>query len=302
MGLVLGAGCGGPTDPADPVVAPLGSEAGSAARSRAAAILKAAIETLESRASASAGIRQQVDVFDRQLVGSGEYFQQRAGTEQLIRLELRILVGDRPSSLIQVAAPPTPKGRYLWTYRKLPEKETLSRIDLSRVAEALKKAPPLPTAGSDGVLTGVGGIPRLLRGLQASFDFHSAEQGRFGGLAVWRLQGQWKPERLAEILPDQKEAIEAGEPPDLSALPGHLPDRVVLMLGEEDLFPRRIEYRRGIAGRTGRQGESRSLVTMELFDVKLNEPIARTRFIYNPGKAKYSDKTDSFLSALRAAR
>ena len=306
-------------------------KADSAPRPQAQEILQAAVRTLESRDCVSARILQQVDLFDKQLVGSGVYLQQRVGTDQwlpvqeappfaplagrgtqrvpggegswdrlLIRLELRIQIGDQQSSLLQILSPPTPAGHYLWTYYKLPDEERLSRVDLVRAAQALDKAQPTPGLGTEGMLGGLGGLPRLLRGLQAAFDFSSAEQGHIGRLPVWRLQGQWRPERLAKILPDQKAAIEAGKPPDLVKLPEHLPDRVVLMLGQDDLFPYRIEYRRGIPEKAGGRDDSRALVTMELFDVKLNVPIDRNRFIYNRGTTDFSDQTESFISSLGA--
>lgn len=270
-------------------------------RSQAQAILLSAVRTLEGRNGVSAKIRHRIDLFDKQLVGSGVYFQQRAGSDHLIRLELRIHVGNQQSSLLQVLAPPNPDGHYLWTYRKLPDEEKLSRIDLVRAARALKKAETMPGRGTEGMLAGFGGLPKLLRGLQAAFDFDAAQPARLDRLPVWTLQGHWKPDRLAKILPDQKAAIEAGQPADLSKLPDHLPDHVVLMLGQEDLFPYRIEYRRGIARKEGREKDSRALVTMELFDVKLDVPIDRTRFIYNPGNTSFVDETDSFLSSLGTA-
>jgi len=323
-------------------------KADSAPRPQAREILQAAVRTLDSRDCVSARILQQVDLFDKQLVGSGVYLQQRVGTDQLlhvreplplaplagrgggaylppvqeapplpplggrgaggerswdrllIRLELRTQIGDQQSSLLQILSPPTPAGHYLWTYCKLPDEERLSRVDLVRAAQALDKAQHTPGLGTEGMLSGLGGLPRLLRGLQAAFDFSSAEQGHFGRLPVWRLQGQWKPDRLAKILPDQKAAIEAGRPPDLVKLPEHLPDRVVLMLGQDDLFPYRIEYRRGIPEKAGGRNDSRALVTMELFDVKLNVPIDRNRFIYNRGSTDFSDQTESFISSLGA--
>jgi hypothetical protein len=277
-----------------------GPELGPARQPQAQAILETAVRILERRGGVSARIHQQIDLFGKQLVGSGVYFQQRSGQQHLIRLELRIQAGDQQCSLLQVLSPPSSKGHYLWTHRKLPGEEKLSRIDVVRAAAALEKAGDLPGRGAEGMLQGLGGIPKLLRGLQAAFDFSSAQRGRFDGLPVWRLQGQWKPDRLAEILPDQKATIEAGEPADLSKLPERLPDHVVLMLGQEDLFPRRIEYRRRNAEKDGRREESRTLVTMELFDVKLDTPIDRTRFIYNPGNTAFTDETENFINSLGA--
>ena len=146
------------------------------------------------------------------------------------------------------------------------------------------------------MLPGLGGLSQVLRGLNRSFDFTTAEPGRLGQQPrpVWRLVGRWKPERLVKILPDQEKAVRQGRA-DLSRLPEHVPDRVVLMLGQEDEFPYRIEYRRN-----GPQHD-RALVTMEFFRVHSPNPadIDHDRlFTYNPGDLEYSDRTRSLLDSL----
>lgn len=265
--------------------------------SRSEALLIAAVQTLERRDSIYAVIRQEVNLFGRHLVGSGSYLEQREGGKHRMRLELTLQIGDRTSSLVQVC-----DGDYLWTHRQLLGKAELSRIDVSRASEALARAEKMPGKGGMGILPGLGGLPKILRGLHASFDFTHAQQGRWGKRKrlVWRLRGQWKADRLLKILPNQKEAIAAGKPPELSELPQHLPDHVILLLGQEDLFPYRLEYRRA-AGKKDSWAdapESRPLVTMQLYDVVLDGPVDRNRFIYNPGKAEFSDHTDGFVQSL----
>ena len=61
------------------------------------------------------------------------------------------------------------------------------------------------------------------------------------------------------------------------------------------LFPYRIEYRR-TAGEDGSQ--SHPLVTMQFFEVAYDLPIPANRFQYNPGNAKYEDRTEDFLGKL----
>jgi hypothetical protein len=148
-------------------------------------------------------------------------------------------------------------------------------------------------------LPGLGGLPRLLRGLDAAFDFTAAEAGTWGRQkrAVWRLEGTWKRDRLAWMLPAQKAAMEAGKAPDLSKLPEHLPDRVVLYLGQDDMFPYRVEYHRRKADED-EDTPARPLVVMELYDVALNVPISRSHFTYSPGNAEFTDQTEAYIKAL----
>jgi len=260
-------------------------------------LLAAAVRMLESRESISAQIRHEVHLFDKHLVGLGVYLEQRSGRDQLFRVEMRIQLGDKSSSLVQVC-----DGRYLWTYQNMPSEGKLSRVDLLRVLRTIQRSEKIENQGDVNILSGIGGLPKLLRGLDAAFDFNTVEQGRWGQrkLPVWRLQGQWKRQQLAKLLPQQRGAIEKGAPTDLSKLAEHLPDHVVLLLGQEDLFPYRIEYRRMLPERPGQVNEptSRALVTMDLFEVTINAAIDPMRFVYNPGESEVADQTDAFLASL----
>ncbi len=265
-------------------------------------LLEHAILVLESRPSVSARIRHSVDLFGHRPVGSGLYLEQRSEHGPLFRpfrLELRMQLGGEPSSVLHVC-----DGRYLWIYRKLGDGHSLGRIDVHRVAQALEESGDIGQVVGVGEWPGLGGLPRLLRGLHAAFDFPTVEETYLAGhLPVWRLRGRWKPERLAELLPGQKGAIEAGKTADLRELPPHLPDHVLLFLGRLDEFPCRIEYRRDPGAGKGREASGgRSLVTMELFQVNLNAPIHPTRFIYSPGDLEFSDRTSQFLRDLGLAR
>jgi len=260
-------------------------------------ILADAIELLERRTAVSAKIRQKVDSFGKQLTGFGSYREQRFGANRLVRLELKLDLGGQTSSYLQVC-----DGRYLWTHRKLLDDGKLSRLDVARAKEGLDQAERAGGSGRPDILPGLGGLPKLLRGLHRSFLFTSAEAGHLGKeeRPVWRLVGSWTEDRLVELLPRQKKAIRSGEPANLSKLPRHVPDQVVLMLGQADGFPYLIEYRRRMPTEETRPDDSpsRAMVTMELFDAVLDVPVEANHFTYNPGKLKFNDRTDKFLESL----
>ena len=215
-------------------------------------ILQSAVRTLESHGSISATIHQHVDLFGKQLSGSGNYWEMRQPGVPLVRLELRIQIGDQISSLLQVC-----DGRTFWVYRNLSDKVTLGKIDAVRAMRGLQKAAEMPNRNLAVMLPGLGGLSKLLRGLDANFQFTSAQRGNLekSTVEVWRLEGGWRPEQLVRLLPKQKDAIEHGKPVDLTKLAEQLPDRVVLYLRLQDLFPYRLEYRRAAAkkGLRGRQ-------------------------------------------------
>ena len=228
--------------------------------------------------------------------------EQQSGPDRQMRMELKLRLGDQTSSLVQVC-----DGRSLWTKRRLLGEDHLSRIDVARVKQAMQAASDGSVPGNPGLLPGLGGMQKTIAGLLETFDFSSAKRGDWGGRPVWKLQGVWKPQKLLELFPDQRQAVEAGKPLDTTKFPEHLPDRVVVfLLAEDDLFPFRIEYRQRNASQ--RQADNnvpnnnvpdaapgRALVTMELSEIDINVRIDPKSFVYTPGDTPVEDRTEAFL-------
>jgi hypothetical protein len=261
-------------------------------------LLEHAILTLEGRRSVLAKIRHSADLFDQRPVGSGVYLEQRSERGLLLRFEARTQLADEPSSLLQVC-----DGRYLWVYQRLGDDESLSRIDVARVQQKLEESGKIHSIADVGWWPGLGGLSGLLRAIHSAFAFHAVEEAQLasqdGPLPVWRLRGQWKPDRLARWLPDQKPPKRA-LPRDPNKLPRHLPDHVVLYLGKTDVFPYRIEYRRRAPDREASESGSpdHSIVTIQFFYVDLDASIHPALFLYNPGDHECVDRTAEFLKDL----
>ena len=109
---------------------------------------------------------------------------------------------------------------------------------------------------------------------------------------------------MATLLRAQARAVGEGKPIELSKLPPHLPDHVVLYLGKENLFPYRLEYCRFEPNPKGRHPPPRDgiLVAVEIFDVAANIPIPATQFLYNPGNMEFTDQTETYLQSLRGKK
>jgi len=290
-----------PQQPASSASAASNGALPSQPASQAEALLLSAIAMCESRKSLSARLRFEAQLFGKQLVGSGNYMEENRSEDYLIRLELRTQTGQYSNTLVQVC-----DGRYLWTYRKTPSETTLARVDLVLASSQLRKHSAAPAPPDSAILPGLAGLAYLLRSLQAAFEFHTLEYGRWGGTGrlVWRLTGQWNRRQLQLLLPEQRSALEKGFPADLSKLPDHLPDQVIIILGQEDLLPYRIEYRRRLpekAEKEGNEPTNRPLLMMDLFDVQTNVKLDPAQFIYQPGNAKFTDATESFVQALLRA-
>jgi hypothetical protein len=256
-------------------------------------LLRLASERIDRYTSIAALVRYRIRLFESDLIGSGVYQQAGQGSERRLRLEAKTQVGEDIASRLQVC-----DGDTLWTFRELPSGAQLERLDLRRVRDAQRQAGKLPPQAPVNELA-TGGLPKLLEGLQMNFQTRAAEAGYLGDVPMWAVELEWKPSVLAALAPEQQEQIAAGQPCDFAALP-QLPERVMVFLGHDDLFPRRIEFRRrtaavGDGAGEGGAGDFSPIMTVELSDVQFNQPIDPRQFQY--GGVTAIDVTDTFLQS-----
>jgi hypothetical protein len=251
--------------------------------------------------SLEAKIRQRVDLHGHQLVGSGSYQQLGDGQNKLLRFELKLQVANRITSLQQVC-----DGRFLWVRHDLPERTTLSRIDIKQINEAVRSAQHPPAIDMNTTWIALGGLSKLLHGLNENFQFDNPLAAQIAQVPVWVVRGQWKDEKLAQLLPKQKSKIRGGQITELTDLPSHLPDSVEVTLGRDELFPLfpyRIEYRRQSTSAPNPQhhpaaDKARSILTMELFEVRHRADLDPRMFQYKPGDQEVADHTSLYLQSL----
>lgn len=260
------------------------SEAGEGARSIAADdVLAKAIAQLDQHSSISARLRQQVNLFGQHLKGSGIYVQkQGAFGHNLTRFELKMQLQDQVSTMLEVC-----DGEFLWATRELKNGDSvhpMNKVDVQRVLRAR------PAAGQGGAIPrlALGGFSRFVQSLREGFKFDEIVEDTLGDLPVYRLHGVWRPAQLAQFLPEQKAAIEAGQGGDLKKMEQHVPDEVLVYLGADDLFPYRVEFRR----------DGDLLVSCEVSELQLNAPLDPTQFQFDPGpkQEEIPDTTTQFLT------
>jgi len=285
-------------------------------------LLQAAAQ-LERRESVSARLRHQVYVGGDQLHGVGSYWQQGTGEELRVRMELQIV--GQAASLLQVS-----NSRILWIDRQLPTGRNVFRVNLGKL-----HADPVLSDSSLGdlepgkaswtsvdpeVIAHCGGLPSLLAALGKNFTFlppqamrlasQSAAETQPASIPVFAVVGHWKKEELKSLLTNQSESGEAHGTNQLQRLPDRLPQEVLLLVGQADLFPYRIEYRRletpSVASVDAPpipyQLSTNPMVVMELMDVAFDVPIAAGQFDYAPGDAEWVDQTAAILERLRRER
>jgi len=266
-------------------------------------ILGRSIATMDDQQAFSARVHLSGNLFGEPLVGSGVYFEQAPARLHRLRLELNIQMRDQPATLLQVC-----DGQSFWTFRQQGEQRSLTRVDVPRVVEAAA-GPPGTAPGVLPGWPGLGGMPRLLRALVGTFHFQTVEPGVLQQVTaanqeiqvpVWRIQGAWRPARLLELAPDQKKNIEQGKPVDVAKLPGQLPTHAVVFVGQNDLIPYRIEYRRAEKKRFWESEPSTTVVlALQLSEVTSNATLDPACFVQHIGDMGSSDGTDDFFRATR---
>jgi hypothetical protein len=146
-------------------------------------------------------------------------------------------------------------------------------------------------------MLGLGGMAALLDQLDLWCVFTKVGQTKPRGaneMPLYVLEGTWRPERLLFWLPDQREAVEKGQPVNISKLPPMLPDRIVIFLGRDDLFPRRIEYSAS-ESRSFPDDEAPPLVRIHFEDVQFDQTADPRQFMFDSPVVAPIDDTEGYL-------
>jgi hypothetical protein len=257
-------------------------------------LLRRVLAAVNAQTSIAARLRYQVQLLGRRTIGSGVYLQQGRGPARQFRLELSLDGVALASRLRHVSDATT-----VWIAEEYPGDMRLARVDVARLRHAQPKTLGQAPDARDWLL--LGGLPKMLDGLDGAFEFKNASESQLDDVRVWTLVGEWEKARLVGLLPNQKENIESGGPVDFGKLSPQLPTSVVLHVGRDDLFPYRLEYWRSEKGDGDRASGSRGklLVVMELYEVKVGAPIDPAQFVFEPPPGrKPLDRTQEFLERL----
>ncbi len=258
-------------------------------------IVAAALAALGRAESISARVRQRVRVDDRVLVGAGRYVQSGLGEDQRYRYESSMKSDTETFDLLEVC-----DGLFAWSYRRIGQQPPqLERLDVRRIRDRLQQLKPDNDAPVSPYL---GGVQRTMSLLRDWFLFVSVEPTTIDDLPVWKVEGRWNPEMLAALLPALKDAARQEGGITAAALPDGTPWSVRLSIGKRDLFPFRIEWLAIPGSRPVADREPEPIAVLELYEVRLGEPVDAAAFVYKPAIDGLIDLTDSrikFLTPLR---
>lgn len=252
---------------------------------RGETLVDQAVQQIAASKGLETRIRMQVRLFGHQLVGSGSYRQAAAGSDRLVRLELKLQLVSGTSSFQQIR-----DRRFLWTRSEFPDRTQLTRVDLRRV-EAQLGAEWEKVTDADGAAASwiaMGGLPALLSSLNQNFQFETArpEVVGAGSLPVWTVEGRLRGGGGSATATENASTSDTPEP---------IPQRVRLVLGRGEplpLFPYRVEFLRETE-----KGPT-SILTLEFFEVRRVSRLDPAVFEYEPGDQPVEDETDAFLNRL----
>ena len=250
------------------------------------ALLWRSAQQLRSYESVTARVRQQIRMFEQNLVAVGSYEQVNVAPDYLFRLQLAVSVGQGQNTILQVS-----DGRFLWTNRTSPAGQTsIQRVDLNAARRAsVEIGQSTDVAASSSVL---GGLPQLMESLAANYTFSQPRAAQLHSVPVWMVSGQLS-ERAARQFRDES-----------ASLLKHLPSLVTVALGREDLFPFRIEYRAIDPEQPAKdvaQARGTPVLVTEWFEVQYDVPVDPQRFIFRPGEIQVEDKTAAYVASLKSA-
>ncbi|HMC11153.1 MAG TPA: hypothetical protein VKH44_07675, partial [Pirellulaceae bacterium] len=165
---------GAPTDSRPPTPDPRLPSAASGQQ-----LVAEAAKRVASEVSIAAEMRYRIDVFGHELVGTGSYLQYGAGPEKLLRLDLRMPVGDKQATVLEIRGEET-----YWLRRDVPPSPpTLGRVDIHKLRKSLTQG-TTPSPGDvlpQGDWIMLGGLARLVSALEQNFVFTApqADELRF---------------------------------------------------------------------------------------------------------------------------
>ncbi len=271
------------------------AEDAAAQAARAERMVASGLATLKQADSFTARVRQKVRVGDRVLVGAGRYVQSGIGEDQRFRFESALKCDTESFELIEVC-----DGLFSWTYRHYgTEPPQLERLDVRRVREKLVQLRAPDPASASPYL---GGVQRSLWMIRQWYGFVSATPSEIGGAPVWVVEGRWRPECLALVLPQLAEAARRPGGITPAELPDTVPWSVRLAFGKNDLVPRRIEWLAIPGMRPVADAPPEPIAVLELDDVRLGGPVDASAFVYKPATDGLIDLTDTYTAVLGLMR
>jgi len=295
--------------PAAPAVAtPAAQEVPAAAPALPSAdeVLNQARSRLEELESLTCELQQTASLAGIKLVAKGNYteaFGNRVHLAYQIYPMSPIKAADAPAMSLEAPAlefnPEDTRGELLqvsdgnavYTQWKNGDSIRVNRRNLRDIQAAAATVPGYEP-GSVAMDLGVGGLRSLLSRLQASMTFVPVKLVKAGDRSLLEVTGRWS-DRV------RKEIFQLPEGTFVDSRP-HVPEYVRVYVDQETMLLRRIQFLKHSLDPT--QKLARPLLTLDLRNLKVNQPVDAAMFSYTPPeKTPAEDITESVISAIKAS-
>lgn len=290
---------------------PVSPAAATAQQLQAVQEIETARQKLLSHSSISANLVETISLYPRSLRGTGRYVQGSLNAHNdgwHLRSELKIRIGGMEGQMLEVC-----DGNILWqrtVIQPVPGKKPIrnlksedpaaksepkleptiavNRRNVTQILAAARKRKEIPLNLLQAELA-LGGIPALLVSFQQAIAFDTLTTEKLNNRDVIVLGGTWNEAQLMRWNNNQK--VDLGK----ISFPAFIPERVELVLDKETGFPQRIVYFKKIPDRK----VSAPLLTLEFTDVRVNEPLDKSEFVFvPPDQTPVDDLTQMYLSKL----
>lgn len=228
-------------------------------------MIEQSIARLAEWRSLKAKTRYSGHLYGHEIVGTGEYLQERFESGLKWHSSWNLQVGDKRTARLEIC-----NGESLWIETRNDATDVeLARVNLRklRAAEATQDDSRSLHPAVDPF---VGGFPGVLQSLQEQTDWTKVEASELDQDQVWVVHGN------------------ISTPPSSPELPNHV--RIFLARdGEFELFPFRIEWYHRSAKEIKRR------LVVDYFSITTGYQADAGQFEFDPADRDYSDQTDEYL-------
>jgi hypothetical protein len=277
--------------------APAGASTGAHASITGDQYMAQVLATLQIRPSVAARLRHKSRLHETAQAGSGRYWQRGTKKQRVTRWEMQTQVAGKTASYLQVF-----DRDDLWTDRTLPSGRRVYRLDTTRL-QSRRLAARTATRSSNteaewepmiAAAEGQGGLAEMLADALRRFTFAPPRPSQLDGMAVHVLVGQWRRTELEKLWPE----LASGA--DSPTWPKQLPHHVLLLVGQNNLFPYVVEHRRVegahlVASAVGDRPVPDPLLRYELYEVQFTLAMEDSLFQFKPGDVQWTDETSLVL-------
>jgi hypothetical protein len=261
--------------------------------------LDEAILQLRNSSPLIAQVKLQIDLLDREFLGTGQYSQTGEGSPKS-RWDLTV-EGVSPSlHLSQIF-----DGRFFYRLETQGDQRTLSCVDLYEVRNLSQKK--VPGVANISSWFGTGSLAVMLEQFQSTFDFQvvpssqSAESNSDQTMQMTILRGEWNREAIRQLLRDQVNPDAFESKIHWNRLPGQLPHSVDLYLGTDGYltsFPYQMVFYQFVPT-AGEEFARKQIFKLQLHRVEKRDSFAAEQFEVSASDLQPVDLTNDHIARIK---